>query len=702
MESTIQHSLRRGVAVIAVTVCSVALLLLFSAPRDLRAEGRIDPKQRTKLDVVLMFDTSGSMLKTDPLGLRYEGAKLLISFLADGDRLGIVQFAGEAKIIQELEAVSPSRKERAIQRISTIPIEGIFTDITEGIKVSSAMLAEGGATDAGRVIVVLSDGKVEPDPATGPAFARTLQLVQDMLPELKAKEMRVFTLALSEQADRALLGEVSAATDGLSWYAQTADELHKIFAEMFLALKRPQVLPHSGRGFLIDKDVQEATFYINHPPGATLTLVPPQGDVMTAAKHSDYVTWFTGQNFDVITVIKPELGDWRVTGSASDDGFATVLTGLQVQTEWPLVVRVGDEPRVQARLYEGSKPVALPEMNGVVKIEFQLAPTDKVSEPLLRDLLYDDGSHGDATAGDGVFSARLRPLDIGDYKLTIEAKGPTFQRSQQIPFMVRPRLISLSVTVPEEVFAREREAHVASSASSEGKQGEGVGLRATSYAGSEDAEFVVSISKEARYLKEIQLTLAALAEGQEVVNLPLKKLSGPLGRDYVATASALRNNGVYQVKAIMRARDKTGGLIEAESPTVSFAFTARAAAPTIEPTSQPAPAKPYGQAREFFDTYRVTLAVLFAISVLNIVGLILARRILKNRRGSRGGLGQRYAAPEQLVESLESLESRSKATAETIDDSVYTLVENVGKESAADTQQQAGSTEQTKVSAEPT
>ena len=46
-----------------------------------------------KVDAILLLDASGSMLKTDPLRLREEGAKLFIQFLKPGDRLGIIEFS---------------------------------------------------------------------------------------------------------------------------------------------------------------------------------------------------------------------------------------------------------------------------------------------------------------------------------------------------------------------------------------------------------------------------------------------------------------------------------------------------------------------------------------------------------------------------------------------------------------------------------
>jgi Mg-chelatase subunit ChlD len=118
-------------------------------------------------------------------------------------------------------------------KIQDIAAEGVFTDIAEGIKLARAILELSPRANAQRVIVLLSDGRVEPDPKVSPAFARTLELVHDILPGLRSKETRVFTLAFSDQADRAFLAEMAAATDGLTWFTQTPEEVHRSFAELF-------------------------------------------------------------------------------------------------------------------------------------------------------------------------------------------------------------------------------------------------------------------------------------------------------------------------------------------------------------------------------------------------------------------------------------------------------------------------------------
>jgi hypothetical protein len=686
------HRLRFNTTAIA-KACSFARLLVFvlviSPDPYLSAQGRPELKPRAKLDVVLMFDASGSMLKTDPSELRYEGAKLLVSFLTEGDRLGVVQFAGDAKVVQGLEPFVASRSEQVMQAIRSIPTEGAFTDITEGVKVSAEMLDKDPQPEAQRVIVVLSDGKVEPDPAVGPAFARTLQLVQDMLPELKTREIKVFTLALSEQADRALLGEVSAATDGLTWYAQTAEDMHRAFAELFLALKRPQVVPQNGRGFSIDSDIDEATFYINHPQGAVLSLVSPKGEVMTAEKHPDFVTWFAGQNFDVITVTEPDLGDWLVSGATAEDGFATLLTDLKLLTDWPLVVRAGDEPLVQARMYEENKPVVLPEMSGVVKFGFQIVPTDKISKPIVQEVLSDDGARGDVVALDGIFSARIGALETGAYKLTVVAKGPTFQRSQQIPFTVKPRLVSLHVRNPEDAFGDDLRsdsesekypdgvAHTSEQSSGDHREGEDT-RPSTRYRGSDSTEFTVTLSKEALALKGFEVKLIALSEDRKVTELPLKRVA-PTSHEFLAKAEALRASGRYRIKAVFSGRDKKGDLVEAESSSVHLAFVAGVRKNSVISTKEHGASDDVAESKPSASRINLPIISLGIISLINLCGFLLAYRLFNKRKAAKGEVGQRYLPPAELIKAIEVLEGRAESTAVAENDPIFAIIESLNR-----------------------
>jgi uncharacterized protein (TIGR03503 family) len=641
---------------------------------------------RVKIDVVLILDTSGSMLKTDPQGLRYEGVKLLLSFLGSGDRLGIVQFAGEAKVFQELEPFAQANKDRLVDSIRSIPIEGAFTDITEGIKLASALLNKTGS-DRGeqnqdvrqRVMVLLSDGKVEPNPSISPAFARTLQLVHEVLPELKNRSTKVFTLALSERADRAFLGEVAVATDGLTWYAQTPDDLHRSFAELFLALKRPQVVSQTSRGFSIDGEVEEATFYINHSPESQLALVPPKGEVMTEARHPSSVSWFTGHNFAVITVANPELGDWRVTGTTSEDGFATLLTKLKLLTDWPLVVRAGDEPLVQARLYEDNKPVSIPEMSGVIQFGFQIVPTDKIAKPVAQEPLNDSGLSGDKLASDGIFSGRSGALELGSYKLSVVAKGPTFQRSQQVPFTVKPPLLALTLKQEGGVFSDELTPQSEVKKDIDDKALAPGLKREQIFAADQGGELIVSLSKEAQSLKDSEVKLLALSTARELTELDIKPVSGAV-KVFSAKTGQLPKSGRYKIKAVIKGQEKGGVLIEAESRVLVLDYS-KASEPVVSKGQALVEESTKGESAEVEKVEHAKdispIIPVLIISVVNIVGFVLGIRLIKSEKPKGSMANTRYAPAPQLIEALEGFEERASSSVVSFKDPIFKLIEDI-------------------------
>lgn len=87
--------------------------------------------------------------------------------------------------------------------------------------------------------------------------------MKQRIPSLKKKGIRVYTLALSELADRPFLAQIAKETNGLSWYADSVNEVHRVFSDLFLSLKKPQVLELTDKGFEIDSSSTEATFFVS-------------------------------------------------------------------------------------------------------------------------------------------------------------------------------------------------------------------------------------------------------------------------------------------------------------------------------------------------------------------------------------------------------------------------------------------------------
>lgn len=540
-------------AIAALTFCIGAA---FAQQRELKTE------TSGKLDVILLLDASGSMLLTDPQRLRDQGARLLVESLKPGDRLGIVEFSTDAKIVRALTDYRPEEAAEVSQRIGRIENSGIFTDILSGINLARSLIEEGARDEADRVIVLLSDGKMDPDPVKGTAEVLTRDLLDNILPGLRSGDIRVYTLYFSDQADKDLLSEIALGTNGLNWFTPNPDKIHESFQSLFLSVKKPQIVPLTSRGFPIDPEVQEATFYVNREGDKEVSVISPSGQRISSALHGSEVRWFSSPRFEVITIGRPEPGHWLIEGVSQQEGFATVLTNLKLVSDWVTSMYAGSPALLQARLYDNDKPVILPEMTGAAQYAFQIVSTDRVAEPLVRDFLKDDGKSGDKIAKDGIFSSTVSIDEPGEYKLTILVKHPTFERTQQIPFRVKPPFVAVSTVEKEERLHFDQQ--MGESAVKE------LGEEASPLGGRKVVYFQVVLNPDASNVNRLAVKLIATDAQRRRFELPLARQPGkdPV---YTVPVKRLPEAGEFQVQAFASGESKKGRIQE-ESKILQYHF----------------------------------------------------------------------------------------------------------------------------------
>ena len=675
--------LERAVALLGVvlSLCSVCSVMA-EEQRELKTESS------EKVDAVLLLDASGSMLRTDPKRLREEGAKLFLQFLRPGDRIAIMQFDKESKLIRPFSDFTRDEAGAIGADITKVGTQGVYTDLLAGVQSAGELLKQEKRPDASGIILLLSDGKMEPDPAVGQAPARTEILLDSALPALRSAGIKVHTLAFSDQADKDLLSQIAVATDGIGDFASDADKIHQSFAQLFLAVKKPQVLPLTSKGFSIDPDVQEATFYVNREPDGEVTLITPKGREVRGTQSDEGIKWFRGANFDVITIVSPQPGDWLLRGMIATDGFATVLTNLKLVSDWPSSITAGEPTLLQARLNEGEKPVVLKEMSGRTRYALQILPTDKVAEPVIEDVLYDDGTHGDKIAGDGIFSYRVTLADLGDYRIWIVAKGPTFDRRQQIPFKVKPPLVSLKVVRSEESHEASSTtaeggtastAHTSHSDSKEGAHGAAAHDDQSQHKKSEEREvgkpvvegqigdlIVVELSPEATGFKNIQIKLTGVDADKRRYNLPVEKdPHDPLR--YEMAASILPHTGKYDLRAELKAESKKRGVVQEESSLLKYyrpkgAGEEREDLLIISVKDEPETA-PTG----------IPQGVLVLIINL-LAGGALALQVKRAQGGTRFTLPE-FVSAEPALAALSALKTRSELNEVDLNDPIFAVEE---------------------------
>lgn len=167
----LSSSLNPGKRRLKQNLLLLALVCLVAALVQPQLPGKAVFVKKTGLDLVIAVDVSQSMLAEDILPNRLEKAKLeLQDFVekAQGDRIGIVAFAGEAYAQLPL-TLDRSAAKLFIKSLSPnlIPLPG--TALGQAVRVSSELFVD--SKDGTKVIVLLTDGEDQDSDPLGAAKA---------------------------------------------------------------------------------------------------------------------------------------------------------------------------------------------------------------------------------------------------------------------------------------------------------------------------------------------------------------------------------------------------------------------------------------------------------------------------------------------------------------------------------------------------
>lgn len=491
-----------------------------------------------KVDVVIVIDASRSMVRTDPQRLRDQGAKLLMRFLGDGDRVAVVQFAEEGTTVIPFTAVTPTELIRIDGAISGIIAEGNFTNIQAGIQAGYGLFHSDARSDAKKVMILLSDGKMDPQPDHGTPAELTERVRATDLPKLREDKIALYTVALSGEADKELLESFAKEAEGQHWFSPDANTIHRKFSELFLSIKKPQVTPLEGGGFDIDSTVQEATFYVTREQGSpSVALVDPKGETIDSTHLPPNVKWFSGELFDVITIQRPNPGRWGVKGLENPEGFATLLSDLKLQVRWPQpTLNIGDSVAAYARLTNEGHTVSKPGLEDIVFFTYKIVSADDGSV-LASGQMNDKGEHGDEKPKDDIYSTTIKVDGEGDYLALFAATSPTFTRQQRIPFTVSRGLVNLKKVEADE------------------------------FAGTKES-LKIELSSQVDELRQVKLQLVAKKEGQEKpfgISIPV-----PREEKVVDVPVDRLKPGTYELSARLTAVDTKKKPVSASSETVHY------------------------------------------------------------------------------------------------------------------------------------
>ncbi|HHH38459.1 MAG TPA: hypothetical protein ENK50_02640 [Sedimenticola sp.] len=312
---------------------------------------------------------------------------------------------------------------------------GLFTDIELALQKATEDW-EGPSYRYRRHIILLTDGMVDVSREPGANAASRKRILSTWLPRLQTFGAQVHTIALSKRADSELLQQLAQATGG--WYEQVdaAEQLQRVFLHLFEKAGRPDTVPLKENRFQIDGSIEEATLLVFRSADAAATRVfAPDGSSFDAKHLPANVSWHPDQGYDLLTITRPQAGEWRIEAEIDPDNRVMIVTDLKMKvSELPGRMILGERIPVEVHFSNQGTRIERKDFLELIDVQGRVADTRGAgdAQPLL-----DDGQGADEQGGDGSFSLLLGgKMAPGRAELVIRAESETFQREQRQLFEV--------------------------------------------------------------------------------------------------------------------------------------------------------------------------------------------------------------------------------------------------------------------------
>lgn len=380
-------------------------------------------------DLRILVDISGSMKKTDPHNLRRSAVRLLAGLIPQGSRSGIWNFGKQVNMTVKIGKVNENWRELARTQSKKINSVGLYTNIESAMRKVSFDWKNPDPRYK-RNLILLTDGYVDISQDDKLDTASRKRILKDILPGLEKAKVRIHTIALSDDVDESLLSTLSAYTDGLYKKVSSADDLQKLFLQMLEQSANLDTLPIKDNRFNVDASINDMTLLVfNRDTAQPTSIVTPGKRTWTKAKHPEQVKWFRDDGFDLITIKKPQQGQWKIMAPVDESNRVVVATNLKLKlSKIPGYLMLGDVLDITAHLEEDGKP--LTDKRLLSKFKFVLKRNSVRSSERQYPLSKSENDD---------FSYEVQLASVfkeGNNELVIRAKSPTAQREIRHQFKV--------------------------------------------------------------------------------------------------------------------------------------------------------------------------------------------------------------------------------------------------------------------------
>jgi hypothetical protein len=378
-------------------------------------------------DVRIIVDISGSMKTNDPNNLRRPAVRLLARMLPAQASAGVWTFGQYVNMLVPHGKVTDDWRGLAVERSDEINSVALRTNLGEAIQVASDDYLLGTDSLDNTDFILLTDGKVDISDNESANDRERERILGALLDELSNRGTTLHTVALSEEADLALLKSLAERTGGRYALASSADALTLAFLEALNTAVPQQQVPIEDNGFQVDGGVEEFTALIfragdESAANQTLELVSPGGIKAGPESAIKGMRWVRETEYDLITVTNPEAGDWKINGELGEGSRVTVVSNLRMVVSPVPPSFTEEEPiSLQVAFFEEDRKIENPDFLGVIDVSVLLTSEDGRSGKKVL-------SPGEPPQ-DGVYTDAITRLPgAGEYQLSVVADGQTFSR----------------------------------------------------------------------------------------------------------------------------------------------------------------------------------------------------------------------------------------------------------------------------------
>ena len=362
-----------------------------------------------KIAVLFILDDSGSMKANDPSNLRYTAAKLFIASLDDGDAVGAIRFSTDSSaIIDGIVTIADAKtKSGLIDQLQPQVANG-YTDVLQAFSAAQVTLSETILAGYKTIAILLTDGKPEVQNPYKGYEDDTLKIAREL-------GVPVYAIALTPAGQTAFLNRVASETGGKVIPARTANDLLSSYLQILSDLKDRTVMgegsQHSPGQLILSLDpalmpyVSKVTFIVSKDPAVAVRLSGPDGNEVQSTDPMVTFAMTSDPGFFAYTITSPASGDWKF--ALSGDGSAQVRAILHSRLRTKIIspyglVEAGQPVNIVVNLLEEQDDGSVIKIVGEASFSALVGLPDGTRQSL--DSFYDDGTHGDSTAGDGNFS----------------------------------------------------------------------------------------------------------------------------------------------------------------------------------------------------------------------------------------------------------------------------------------------------------